>query len=199
MSMGEKKNPQEIDRWIDEAIGEYGKAEPRDGIEARVLARLDGAHREPRRVWHWWGALALGTAALLAVAAVWFGQAHRGTTQAREATPTRTSIATTKTPQPPPEQVEPGNVGSHRSTSSKREPSSMNTSAQAKERQAQADSSPKLDQFPSPQPLSEQERILMSYVANHPATAALVAEARAEALKRDLEDEAAEVANGNAE
>ncbi|MGD0417120.1 MAG: hypothetical protein ABSA80_17310 [Terriglobales bacterium] len=56
---------------------------------------------------------------------------------------------------------------------------------------------PKLAQFPSPQPLSEQERILASYVALYPETAALVAQARAEALQRDREEEAAEAATGS--
>ncbi|MGB7331500.1 MAG: hypothetical protein WBD25_08940, partial [Terriglobales bacterium] len=49
---------------------------------------------------------------------------------------------------------------------------------------------PKLDQFPSPQPLSEQERMLASYVAKYPETAALVAQARAEALQKEMEEEA---------
>jgi hypothetical protein len=48
---------------------------------------------------------------------------------------------------------------------------------------------PKLDQFPSPQPLSEQEKILAAYVAKYPEDALLLAQARAEALRRDaLED-----------
>jgi hypothetical protein len=52
-------------------------------------------------------------------------------------------------------------------------------------------STPKLAQFPSPQPLSEQERILASYVAKYPEQAALVAQARAQALQQDREEEAA--------
>jgi len=44
---------------------------------------------------------------------------------------------------------------------------------------------PKLGQFPSPRPLSEQERILASYVEKYPDQAALLAQARTEALRRD--------------
>jgi hypothetical protein len=58
---------------------------------------------------------------------------------------------------------------------------------------------PKLERFPSPRPLSEQEQMLASYVENHPQTAALVAEVRAKALKRDLDEEAAEGASGDME
>jgi hypothetical protein len=49
--------------------------------------------------------------------------------------------------------------------------------------------SPKLDQFPSPQPLSEQEKILASYVNQFPDHAALLAQARMEMLRRDREEE----------
>jgi len=60
-------------------------------------------------------------------------------------------------------------------------------------------STPKLEQFPSPQPLSEQEQILMSYVAKYPEKAALIAQARAEALQRDREEELAEAAKDTME
>jgi hypothetical protein len=49
--------------------------------------------------------------------------------------------------------------------------------------------SPKLDQFPSPQPLSKQEKILANYVTEYPEHAALIAEARMEMLRRDQEEE----------
>jgi hypothetical protein len=46
-----------------------------------------------------------------------------------------------------------------------------------------------LDHFPSPRPLSEQEKILQDYVARYPGHAALIAQARAEALRQDLAEE----------
>ncbi len=52
-----------------------------------------------------------------------------------------------------------------------------------------AAASPKLDQFPSPQPLSEQEKILTNYVAQYPEHAVLIARARSEDLRRDAEEE----------
>jgi hypothetical protein len=55
-----------------------------------------------------------------------------------------------------------------------------------------------LDQFPSPQPLSEQEKILANYVAKYPEHAALIAEARMEALRRDEEERAADAGNDSA-
>jgi len=51
---------------------------------------------------------------------------------------------------------------------------------------------PKLDQFPSRQPLSEQEKMLMRYVAEYPSEATLVAKLRAEDLRREREEEMAD-------
>jgi hypothetical protein len=47
---------------------------------------------------------------------------------------------------------------------------------------------PKLDVFPSPLPLSEQEKILASYVSEYPKHAALVAEARMDDLRQETEE-----------
>ena len=49
--------------------------------------------------------------------------------------------------------------------------------------------SPKLDLFPSLQPLSEQEKILANYVTEYPEHAALIAQARMEMLRRDQKEE----------
>jgi hypothetical protein len=48
---------------------------------------------------------------------------------------------------------------------------------------------PRLEQFPSPQPLSDQEKILMSYVTEYPEHATLIAQARAEVLRREAAEE----------
>jgi hypothetical protein len=48
---------------------------------------------------------------------------------------------------------------------------------------------PKRDQFPSPQPLSEQEKLLASYVAHDPHHAVLIARAQAELERQDHEEE----------
>lgn len=52
-----------------------------------------------------------------------------------------------------------------------------------------ASAPPKLDRFPSPQPLSEQEKILASYVEKYPEQAVLLARARTEALRQDQLEE----------
>jgi hypothetical protein len=48
---------------------------------------------------------------------------------------------------------------------------------------------PKLEQFPAPQPLSEQEKLLQAYVAKYPEQAGLVARARTEELRQEQLEE----------
>ena len=56
---------------------------------------------------------------------------------------------------------------------------------------------PKLEQFPSPQPLSEQEKLLQNYVAENPEQAVLLARARTEALRQDQFEEMNSVPSGD--
>jgi len=61
------RNPQveDMDRWLDRALRERANAEPRNGLEERVLARL--AARPPNRI-AWWPVMA--TVAAVVVIAV---------------------------------------------------------------------------------------------------------------------------------
>jgi hypothetical protein len=207
----------EVDQWLESALHQYGQAEPRPGLENRVLAslRIEREQSERTRVaWRrrWWLPLWSVTAVVLAVVAVWVWQSGR---EARPRTTAKKSAMTQReTAQAgpiKPAAVEPALV----------KPAPVRTfpirtiakggeshlAVEAKERRDEIPlasnqtlaATPKLDQFPSPQPLSEQEQILMSYVAKYPATAALVAQAGAAALERDLAEEAAEAAKGDTE
>src|SRR6266516_514222 len=65
-----------LDQWLDSALNEYGKSEPRAGLEGRVLANLS-AQARPSRIrspWPW--ALAGASAAVLLVG-FWLGVGHR--------------------------------------------------------------------------------------------------------------------------
>jgi hypothetical protein len=69
----ESRDRGRLDRGLDQALGEYGNAKPRPGLETRILARLEAETDQvaaPRS--RWW---ALGAAAATAViaAAVWLG------------------------------------------------------------------------------------------------------------------------------
>jgi hypothetical protein len=58
---------------------------------------------------------------------------------------------------------------------------------------------PKLDVFPSPLPLTEQEKLLAGYIAEEPEHAVLLARAQAEDLRRDEEEETRESSSSDRE
>jgi hypothetical protein len=182
----------DVDQWLNAELGQYGKAEPRTGLENRVLANLRAERMRIAARGRWWWAVGTTTALAAIVVAAWIGEIGR------ERNPGITSgTSTTHREQPRgPIQARPAPKIAHPASGytasqvAKRRPAKRPTSDLA------TASTPKLEQFPSPQPLSEQEQILMSYVVNYPEHAALVAQAQEEALLRDREEEA-EAAKGN--
>jgi hypothetical protein len=192
--MDPMKRESDVEQWLESALGKYGKAEPRVGLETRVLANLraEQGRIASQRRW-WWAGMAAALAVL--VAAVWVG---RSVIPGNRPDSARTSTAG-QSPTKPREEargVQP--TPAVRVAHPPRE-AAQRARTQLAIHNLEAATTPKLEQFPSPQPLNEQEQMLMSYVANYPETAALVAQARAEALQRDREEEAAEAAKSNME
>jgi hypothetical protein len=172
-----------LDRELDIALAQFAAVEPRAGLEDRVLANLRIEQgRAPEPSWWRWPALAaLAAVLLVTVSLVW-----------RSAKP-KPDI----TVQHPPKATHfdahvAGNRGGgsvpHQEAGSKRRPKPPAVSHAVPEIASAA----KLDQFPSPQPLSEQESILARYVTKYPEHAALIAQARTEELRRDATEETAE-------
>jgi len=188
--MDPNEREREVDQWLDSALRQYGKADARPGLEIRVLANLKAERDRIAAPHRWWWALGTAAAALAILAAVWVGHSIReGNRRSTAATSTteprgesaRVELATAPQVARPAKEVAQRRPPRHTVRSTK------------------AAIAPKLEQFPSPQPLSEQEQTLMSYVAKYPDSAALVAQAQAEALQRDREEEEAETARGNTE
>jgi hypothetical protein len=190
--MDRDERTRDIDQWLESALDRYGKAEPRAGLENRVLASLQAERNRIASGRRWWWALGMPAALAAVVLALWVGGSVRdrnpggtaktSTTQSEEF---RGSIQ----PGPAPQVAAPHAARPAREMASR--------PANRPIRDLAVAGTPKLEQFPSPQPLSAQEQILMSYVAQYPENAALVAQARAEALQRDREEEAAEAATGS--
>lgn len=169
----------DLDRALDAVLVKYAAVEPRRGLEERILANLRTSPQPANRA-RWRSSLALAAAAVVVLAAV-VGR--------RSVRPSHPVIAnqppvTTQSPRQPEKRManrdarasgQRGHVPI-RKTTLHRQPDSV-LAAQ-----------PKLDVFPSPQPLNEQEKILASYVASYPEDAALIAEARMEALRKDREE-----------
>ncbi len=61
MNMDPIKREPDIDQWLDAALSQYAKAEPRAGLEGRVLATLQAERNRVglKRNW-WWGGRSRG-------------------------------------------------------------------------------------------------------------------------------------------
>ena len=131
------------DQWLDAALKQYGKAEPCAGLEKRVLAKVRATDQQFAFRWQW--PVGAAVAALLVAAIILVGGWHGQGTQ--DVTANRPSV---------PIQADTLNPTS----------SAANISARARKPQRKAlahlrnPDVPRLDQFPSPQPLSEQEKML---------------------------------------
>lgn len=151
-------NPEDRDRTseilIDEALARHSRVEPRPGLERRILARL--ADRKPPFQWPRWtwafASVALIAAAVLVVILFHGPQIRKNAAQAALEKPASPVPPTAPPPQPP--------VKANTSLRSMR--AVVPTIA--------VDAGlpqPRLAQFPSPAPLSEEEQLLLRFVTQH--------------------------------
>jgi hypothetical protein len=177
-----------LDRELDAALAKLASVEPRAGLDERVLANL---HIEQERTaehswWRWPAVAALAAAMVVSVFIV--RRSERPAHNIAEHPPSTTQANEHSEAQ----LANHGDIGltrPHQASTRRLTPHQSN-------RLATALSVPKLDQFPSPQPLSEQEAILARYVTNYPAQATLIAQARTEELRQDIAEEMGETASG---
>ena len=175
----------ELDRMLNAALAKYAAVEPRTGLEERVLStlRAEQAHVSDRAWWRW-GAIAARVAVFLVTLALTW----RSDKQPHPVVANRPVFTT----QPPKERTI--HTVSNAQSSGVR-PVRIRPDAARKVAVPPSPPTlaitrpPKLDQFPSPQPLSEQEKILQTYVAENPEQAVLLARARTEALRQDQVEE----------
>jgi hypothetical protein len=188
----------ERDRELDAALARYAGVEPRPGLEQRVLANLRAERqRLAAREWRRWPALAalavacsiaVISASLLTKSKVFnLATAPVGGLRGDATNESRAAVAARGDTGKPaseggrlPERV--------RSTERERDGvANQGGAAELRQTEMAAEEAPKLERFPAPEPLSEQEKLLLRFVQDDPQEAALVAEERAEQLK--LEDE----------
>lgn len=176
---GEQKD-EVADRALDAALAKYAAVEPRTGLEQRILARLRSEpDRIPGRPWWQWSAVGV-VAMLLIVATIawkWSGPGKNVAQQQHPSVPMRsvqrppTQVATNKRVQP------------HARIDRRQETRARRHSAP---QSALVAGGPKLDQFPSPRPLSDQEKLALEYVERSPEEASLIARAQ-DTLNRQQE------------
>jgi hypothetical protein len=152
-----------IDEWLEGALERRGRAEPRPGLENRILANIKTEReRVPVRVWSWWPVWA-GAAAILLIGGM--ASVRRNHEVGLPVVSHVTAPAASKT-------LEPGITAAAKKSP---RPSTRKPAA-----------APRREQFPSPQPLSEQEQILARYIQQFPREAVLVAQAQTELSKQEM-------------
>jgi hypothetical protein len=159
MADQEKDKQMQIDDMLDSLLANYSAAQPRPGLETRILANLQGeaGNQSPAGWWNlkwlWAGAVA----AAIVMAAVLINGRHR------VAPPTNIVVKNTR-PAPQPE-IQP------------HAPAVRNETVRIRPRKSLAPTRPQnaalaLNErpavFPTPTPLSEQEKLLLSYLAGTP-------------------------------
>jgi hypothetical protein len=157
MADQEKDKQMQIDDMLDSLLANYSSAEPRPGLETRILANLREAEKKaPQGWWNfkwiWRGVVA----AAIVMAAVLISGRHR------VAPPTNVVVKTSPAPQT---EIQP------------HAPAVRNETVRIRPRKPLASTRPQnatlaLSErpavFPTPTPLSEQEKLLLSYVAGTP-------------------------------
>ena len=157
----EPKNREDLaDRLLDAALKRYSSAEPRAGLESRVLVRLRvEQERRASVLVNWW--LAPAGAAILVIVASGV-LAHRGTETVIPGTVSSSKQVSAVRPSPilpgsaPLTQL--GSLGAARNPAASRKINSVKPET----REA------RLKQFPSSRPLSQEEELLRAFVTEAP-------------------------------
>jgi hypothetical protein len=158
MADQEKDKQMQMDEMLDSLLANYSSVEPRPGLETRILANLREAEKEEPAGWwnfKWlWAGVAV---AAIIVAAVLINGRHR------VEPPTHVIVKTSPAiPQP---EIQP------------HAPAVRNETVRIRPRKTLAPTRPQnaalaLNErpavFPTPTPLSEQEKLLLSYLAGTP-------------------------------
>ena len=165
--------PQDVnlDRILDAALAKHAAVEPRAGLEGRVLANLRAERSRPaERYWRSWGLA--GAVAAVSVIAIALALRPEKPAKPTIADHHNVPAQTVHEPEPRVAGDNHGVVKDLLKPGYKRQnvPHSLELAVRT----------PKLDQFPSPQPLSEQELALAQYVRDFPQEAILVAQSQEE-------------------
>ena len=152
----------QYDDVIDGALKQYGEVEPRAGLEGRVLARLAAVNQQSHlwNRWTWGIAVAISVCTVVVVLAL-MRPPHA---QERPVAVQQPTVMNSKVAQ---DMRMPA-------------PAKRRTTRARRHKQAELAEARRPSEFPSPHPLSEQERLLKSYVTTSPQEAALVANEQAE-------------------
>ena len=158
--MADQEKDKRVDEMLDSLLANYSSAEPRPGLETRILANLQGAagNESPAGWWNFRWLWAGAVAAAIIVAAVLINGPHR------VEPPTHVIVKTS--PAVPQPEIQPHAPIARQETA--RVPRHKPSTARITQRNATLALSKRPANFPTPAPLSEQERLMFTYLANTP-------------------------------
>ena len=170
--MDRERKERIVDDVLNRALGPE-LVEPRDGFEQRILAKL-ATEPQRRRWWRWVWVPAIAAAAVLAIV-MGLRMIERPTSKPMEANKAvgapKQEVAT--------KPRTPDNYTSARALVAKHKSAKPTTKAQVLV--ASTSALPRMDVFPAPAPLTEQERLLLALVnRQRPQAELLAAEQQAE-------------------
>lgn len=174
----EANDKNQLDKWLDSALKQYGNVEPRAGLERRVIEHLESRNHSVvwrRKVL----AFVSVAAACVILIAVWHGETHRGTgTNVAKVSPpgiNSTTVRPTTTSLPP---------GKEKALSAIRR----------RTRRTGDFSSARAQKFPSPSPLTDRELALAAYAKSFPNEAERIAQEQ-ETFEQEMERAQLELQN----
>lgn len=157
-----------LDDQLDSALAKYAAVEPRTGLEERILANLKSQPSSSTRV-AWWRWAAVVAAALIVTSLVlWIEKHNAQQIVRRPTTSSEQALHPTIAQSAPPNSTRRVN------------PVKVRRAGKRSFTQPLATAELKLDRFPSPRPLSEEELALVRYVQSFPKEATLIAQAQEE-------------------
>lgn len=153
--MNPDNHDQFAERWLDQALARYSEAEPRTGFEARILANLASAPEpQPRRWLFKLVPVACAAAIAIAIAISVIPRVRTSPVLPPQHVTATGSVPRLETTAP---------VASATTTRQRRSTPTRTHNARLLPRPE-----PRRPQFPSPAPISEQERLLLLYATATP-------------------------------
>jgi hypothetical protein len=167
-----------LDQWLDQALTDLGHAEPRTGLEARVLSNLatEKFRAARRRSWSW--AFSSVAVTITVVLALW-------------------SWLSMQKPRTPPKlannkivlQKKESAVAADATVQVFAPPSAKRRKPRQVAKAPEPENAPRLSQFPSFRELSEQEHLLVQYAREFPDQALKISQAQAAADRERVNGE----------
>jgi len=160
------KHNDEFDKVLHDALAEYREAEPLTGLEQRVLRRVRShVDRRQKLLWRWSAPTA--AAAALAIV-VWIGITARARHELAPAAVAQKGPAAAEPQRKPPESTAKHYAALNSETVVKTA-RSRQPHVPASSQVVSLQREPMREQFPTPAPLTSDERTLLALVQMHPA------------------------------